>query len=56
MAAKIEETLGLEVELVRGSKGIFDVHAGGECIFSKHQTGRFPDEEEILEALRARMG
>jgi hypothetical protein len=27
------------------------VKAGGKLIFSKKATGRFPEEEEILEAL-----
>jgi hypothetical protein len=26
----------------------------GDSIFSKHETGRFPEESEILEALAAR--
>jgi hypothetical protein len=27
------------------------VRVGGERIYSKHETGRFPDEEDILDAL-----
>ena len=34
--------------------GIFDVHADGELIFSKHQTGRFPEHSEVLDQLAAR--
>jgi selT/selW/selH-like putative selenoprotein len=41
-------------ELVRGTDGIFDVLVDGACIFSKHETGRFPSEAEILAALRQR--
>jgi selT/selW/selH-like putative selenoprotein len=35
-----------------GSGGVFDVQvAGGRLIYSKHQTGRFPEHEEIIAAL-----
>jgi hypothetical protein len=33
---------------------VFDVVADGELVFSKHDSGRFPTEREIVEALRAR--
>lgn len=46
----------MESELVEGSNGVFDVVADGKLIFSKHQTGRFPEPEEILGALRAPAG
>lgn len=46
----------MESELVEGSNGVFDVVADGKLIFSKHQTGRFPEAEEILGALRAPAG
>jgi selT/selW/selH-like putative selenoprotein len=39
--------------LIKGDDGIFDVVANGNLIFSKHATGRFPEEREIIEALRA---
>jgi selenoprotein W-related protein len=39
------------VSLKQGSGGVFDVHADGKLIFSKHQEGRFPDEDEILSEL-----
>jgi selT/selW/selH-like putative selenoprotein len=38
---------------VPGAVGQFDVVVDGTTIFSKHQEGRFPDEHEILAALRA---
>jgi selT/selW/selH-like putative selenoprotein len=37
---------------VKGSDGIFDVVADGRLVFSKHDAGRFPDEGEVIEALR----
>ena len=42
-----------EIELVRGSGGIFDVHVDGKLIFSKHEVSRFPDDKEILDSLSA---
>ena len=46
----------MESELIEGGNGVFDVVADGKLIFSKHRTGRFPEAEEILDALRAPAG
>jgi selenoprotein W-related protein len=43
----------VQAELVKGSGGVFDVTADGQLIYSKHQTGRFPDNAEVVQALRA---
>jgi selenoprotein W-related protein len=56
LAADISEAVGVEAKLTRGSGGIFDVTADGAVIFSKHAEGRFPENAEIIEALRQRMG
>jgi selT/selW/selH-like putative selenoprotein len=50
----MKRELGIEPELVKGDGGIFDVVADGELVFSKHERGRFPEEGEVVEALRAR--
>jgi predicted Rdx family selenoprotein len=42
----------VKAELVRGDGGVFDVDADGVRIFSKHATGRYPDSDEIIEALK----
>ena len=44
----------LEVVLVPGAGGAFEVSANGELLYSKKKTGEFPDEEEIIEALGER--
>ena len=49
--ARIQEAHGVEAELVEGDNGIFDVTVDGTLIYSKHETGRFPDPEEILAKL-----
>ena len=54
MAAAISSELGIEAELIRGGKGIFDVVVDGQKIYSKYETGRFPEDEEVLSQLRDR--
>jgi selT/selW/selH-like putative selenoprotein len=44
---------GFDAQAIPGGKGQFDVRADGAVVFSKHETGRFPEDGEILEALRA---
>ncbi len=39
---------------MRGDNGAFEVEIDGKLVFSKHETGRFPRDEEILAALPAR--
>jgi predicted Rdx family selenoprotein len=38
---------GIDAAALPGGKGQFDVVRDGETVFSKHETGRFPDEAEI---------
>ena len=56
LAAAISEEFGTKPELFPGSDGIFDVVADGKLIFSKHEVGRFPLHEEIIEMLRSWKG
>ncbi len=51
MAAEIRKAKGAEVELVKGSGGIFDVYDGETRIFSKHETHRFPEADELISKL-----
>ena len=48
MAAKFESELGATTELLEGSGGIFDVRLDDRLIFSKHETGDFPNEDALL--------
>lgn len=43
----------MKAQLIKGDNGIFDVVADERTIFSKHATGRFPEDREIVEALRS---
>ena len=44
----------MKARLVKGDDGVFDVTVDGELVFSKHAEGRFPEDREIVEALRSR--
>lgn len=42
----------MNARLVKGSGGIFDVVVDGKQVFSKHETGRFPEPGEVVKMLR----
>ena len=55
-ASRLEEELkgkysGIEVELNKGSGGIFKVVNDGALIFDKAESARFPDENEIIKLI-----
>jgi len=52
LAATLKDHFGAEVELIEGDKGVFDVVADGDLIYSKHTTGRFPENQEIVQKLQ----
>ena len=53
LAAELQESLGLQIELIQGSKGIFNVKCGNKIVFSKYTQDRFPRLGEISEILKA---
>jgi hypothetical protein len=42
---------GIDATDIPGGKGQFDVLREGELVFSKHETGRFPEPGEIVTLL-----
>ena len=40
------------MELIPGEKGVFEVVADGTSLFSKKQSVRFPNEGEVVKALK----
>ncbi|MYE84517.1 MAG: hypothetical protein F4X36_22265 [Gammaproteobacteria bacterium] len=48
MAAGLREAFGVDAELISGGGGIFDVKVDGDLVYSKHQTGEFPDEAGLI--------
>ena len=54
MAAKFKETFGVESILIESQGGVFDVDLDGNLVYSKHETGQFPDEEKLVAELQAK--
>ncbi len=52
MAAKIESELGFKTILIPEGRGIFDVVVNGNLIYSKFETGSFPDEDQLVDEIR----
>ena len=50
MGSEFEAT----VELIKGKDGVFEVTVDGNLVFSKRALGRFPDDGEVVEAIRGR--
>lgn len=48
-----KEFPGIEIEMIRSSGGRFEVNFDGKLIFSKAQTGRHTDPEEVVGLIRA---
>ena len=38
--------------MIKGSGGVFDVVVDGKLIYCKKETGRFPENEEVLTQLK----
>jgi len=53
LGATLSRELGVEAQLIKGDNGVFDVVANGTLIFSKDAMGRFPNDHEIVQALRS---
>ena len=52
MAEVIRDETGIDAELIRSRGGAFEVSLDGELIYSKLQTGSFPDQREILRSVQ----
>jgi selenoprotein W-related protein len=52
VADELREAFGLKATLVGGGNGIFDVIVDGKLVFSKYETGRFPEPGEIVGKLK----
>jgi selT/selW/selH-like putative selenoprotein len=52
LAAEIKSKKGVDVAVVPGARGAFEVYKDGQLIFSKLNLGRFPkDGQEVLALL-----
>ena len=54
MAAKIKASLGIEAKLIPEGRGIFDVVVDGDLVYSKFETGTFPDSDTLIGGIAAR--
>lgn len=52
MAEELQKAFGVKANLIPGSEGAFDVIADGKLVFSKYETGRFPQEGEVANKLK----
>jgi selT/selW/selH-like putative selenoprotein len=43
------------IEVVTGANGIFDVHVDGELVFTKSMLGRYPEPDEVVPLIEARL-
>ena len=53
MSDRFSRIDGAEIELVKGSGGVFEITLDGDLLYSKKATGRFPAPEEV-ESIAAR--
>jgi selenoprotein W-related protein len=54
LSLAIKAATGIKTELIHSQDvGAFEVWAGRRLIFSKKQSGRFPENAEIVAAIRA---
>ena len=44
----------MDAQLIAGDSGVFDVVVDGDLVFSKYDTGAFPDEDELVNGLGKR--
>jgi selenoprotein W-related protein len=58
LTARLLDEFKLDIKsltLIPGTGGVFEVSVDGKNIYSKKQTGKFPEPEEIVKAVRARL-
>ena len=48
----MNEEFDIDAELIEGGGGVFDVRVDGRLIYSKDETGRFPENVEIVSQIR----
>ena len=54
MADAIKDKLGVKPKLIKSDGGVFEIEIDGKNVFSKKETGRFPEHEEIFGAIEKR--
>ena len=49
----MQDAIGVEAELIAEGRGIFDVTVDGNLVYSKFETGTFPDEAALTAEIAA---
>lgn len=44
----MRDEFGVSAKFIESGGGRFDVHVDGALVYSKHQTGEFPDEASLV--------
>ena len=52
----MKESLGLTLEIIEGSGGVYEVVVDGNLEYSKAATGVFPNEDQLLDQLVKKYG
>ena len=53
MKAALEKAFpGIDIEMIKGKGGAFEIKSGDTLVFSKKKTGRFPTNEEVVALLK----
>ena len=55
MAERIQKKFKVKPELIEGNNGVFDVKLEDELIFSKYELNRFPEGDEVVDLIKARI-
>ena len=51
MADALETKFGAKAEMIEGAGGVFDVHVDGNQVWCKHDIGRFPEHDEVIDKI-----
>ena len=49
----MRKALVIEIKVIQGKEGIFDVFVDERRVFSRSEAGRFPESGEIIEKLKS---
>jgi selT/selW/selH-like putative selenoprotein len=55
LADELKSRFGIEVALIKGRDGAFEVTHDDDLIYSKKSTGRFPDDDEVEAIIQTRV-
>jgi len=52
LATALKKRFGVKSQLIKSGGGVFEIVKDDVLIFSKKQTGRFPEHDEIFEKIK----